>query len=426
MVEELRLTSIDHKQAPIDRVRTGVFSVILADAGHRDLESDEIFGKLLIRFRDVPPESRVVAKGDTDLNALSIRLLENWWRILCRRDDPFELLPMRVATLLAKTPGAVRARSLGGRIQLTAFRENEPDIDRFLTEERFSDAVLDGLVRPVVEWLRLGRRFDWPVEAMLRRLEDVLRHPNERAFCRTAGALALSPHALDVATAQSIRWLIEAIAEDDARLDFASAISADLLEQTWEWIASEIRAKEATNCLPGLPDLHREVRARPPNERVAYRIGYACARTTRAVWGIADDRPLGGTSGLARLLGGKPGFAPSQADEGRIRGFQARGDSSPVVVVRDEGTRSNAFLTARAIGDYVWFGSREAPVANLYTNRQALGRAFAAEFLAPGAAVVHMVEEEEESFDKIADHFGVVTEVIERQYSNARPEALAF
>src|SRR5260370_15916003 len=143
MVEELRLTSIDHKQAPIDRVRTGVFSVILAHAGHRDLESDEIFGKLLIRFRDVPPESRVVAKGDTDLNALSIRLLENWWRILCRHEDPFELLPMRVATWLAKTPGAVRARSLGGRIQLTAFPENEPDSDRFLTEERSSDSVLD-------------------------------------------------------------------------------------------------------------------------------------------------------------------------------------------------------------------------------------------------------------------------------------------
>jgi hypothetical protein len=38
---------------------------------------------------------------------------------------------------------------------------------------------------------------------------------------------------------------------------------------------------------------------------------------------------------------------------------------------------------ARAIGDYLVFGSREASIVDIYSDRQAVGRAFAAEFMAP-------------------------------------------
>jgi Zn-dependent peptidase ImmA (M78 family) len=73
---------------------------------------------------------------------------------------------------------------------------------------------------------------------------------------------------------------------------------------------------------------------------------------------------------------------------------------------------------ARAIGDYLVFGSREAPIADLYTDRQAVGRAFAAEFLAPARGVIHMIEDEQQPMVTVADHYGVDLEVVSRQYRN--------
>jgi hypothetical protein len=218
--------------------------------------------------------------------------------------------------------------------------------------------------------------------------------------------------------------MIEFTADEDARLDLASSIKSESLETTLEWIGREIGERSSTNSLPALPELHHAVRAMSLlDTKVAYRIGYASARAARAIWKIAEDRSLGGPIGLARLCGGRQTFAPSPSAHGIVRGFQAHGEADPIIVVRDEGTLSNLFLMARAIGDYVWFGSREAPIADLYTNRQALGRAFAAEFLAPAAAVMYMVEEEGRQFDDVAMHFGVNIAVAQHQYGNARQDA---
>jgi hypothetical protein len=118
------------------------------------------------------------------------------------------------------------------------------------------------------------------------------------------------------------------------------------------------------------------------------------------------------------MFGGVRGFAASPAEEDVIRGFQGRGDREPVVVVKDEGPKSTSFLVARAIGDYLVFGSREAPIADLYTDRQAVGRAFAAEFLAPARGVIHMIEEEEQPMMAVANHYGVGLNVIDWQYGN--------
>ena len=73
---------------------------------------------------------------------------------------------------------------------------------------------------------------------------------------------------------------------------------------------------------------------------------------------------------------------------------------------------------ARGIGDYLVFGSREAPIADIYSDRQAVGRAFAAEFLAPAEGIIHMIDEEKASLDIVAGHYGVVKEVVRRQYEN--------
>jgi hypothetical protein len=74
---------------------------------------------------------------------------------------------------------------------------------------------------------------------------------------------------------------------------------------------------------------------------------------------------------------------------------------------------------SRAVGDYLVFGSHEAPIANIYSDRQALGRAFAAELMAPAEGVVHMIDNEQLPVAAVANHYGVVTDVIIHQYENS-------
>src|SRR3546814_4832171 len=80
---------------------------------------------------------------------------------------------------------------------------------------------------------------------------------------------------------------------------------------------------------------------------------------------------------------------------------------------------SHLFTFARAVGDAVCFpGTRRAPVNDLHSAfRQATGRAFAAELLAP-ARQVGAMREEGRDFVSIAEWFGVSTTAIERQWEN--------
>jgi len=315
------------------------------------------------------------------------------------------------------------AEATGHKIELLArsLVEDE-DIWRFpillLDLAQFRSLVLDELVQPAVSYLRAGRRFDRPIEASLRRIEDIERYPAEFGFWRTAGALGLAEGAIDAALADDIARLIDLIADEDARLDFASGTNPAHVATTLDWATAEIRAKGETNRLPRLVELRKNGPAEAVHGGRPYRIGITRAERAREQLGLAADYAIGGMEGLARLFGGNGRFTASLAGEDPIRGFQAHGDSEPVVVVKGGWPRSTSFLVARAIGDYLVFGSREAPIADLYTDRQAVGRAFAAEFLAPARGVIHMIEEEQLSMVTVADHYGVDMEVVSRQYRN--------
>ena len=83
------------------------------------------------------------------------------------------------------------------------------------------------------------------------------------------------------------------------------------------------------------------------------------------------------------------------------------------------GTR---FLIARALGEYL---GRSAPgtglLTSLSTDSQAHSRAFAAEFLAPAAALRRRLpgnSVEPERADDLAREFGVSSELIRRQIQN--------
>jgi hypothetical protein len=407
--------------SPLPRVGEPALSATILAAADGNLESDAIEARVHVRFPKSEGSRTIIFHAVLDLNELCTNLLANWWRVLCRRADPYKMFPLQRKT--DQSVWAILLAKSTGRIELFVRPAPEErglgDFPRFsLGADEFTALVLNELARPLVLRLHAGKRFDRPVESMLRRTEEVLHNPAELTFWKSAGALGLSYQSMTDAAAKDVMSLVNAIADEDPRLDFASAIDPEQLGQSLAWVADEIAKKAKMNSLAKLIELRRD-NSIVLSEAEPWRIGKDRALEARRQIGLAQDRPVGGLSGISRMFGGDGKFAPSSAGEEALRGFQGFTNDAPVVVVKDEGPRSTAFLMSRGVGDYLVYGSREAPIANIYSDRQAVGRAFAAEFMAPAQSVVHMIDEEQIPFATVANHYGVEREVIIHQYENS-------
>ncbi|HEV7369492.1 MAG TPA: hypothetical protein VGO20_10355 [Arenibaculum sp.] len=407
-------------------LRNAIFEITDVKGPDGD-ESVEIPAKISVVFRKNGAQSPTVVTADADLNAVAERLLSHWWRLLYRRDDPFSLLP----TFAGKSPSknSILVKSWGKHIELTSspISENSRSSVYLTNTDDFAGQAMDFIVQTAVRIFHEKRRFHTKVESFLNRIKDVLEQPEEISFCRAAGALGLSPHATGDAVARSIRVLVNFIADEDPRLDFASSIHPDRLPEALDWIASKTDDGNTKNHLEGLPDLrHRinEERREPaPGDR-PWLIGTETAKRTRQLLGLGEDRALGTLASLVQQFGGRRDFESSTFIEGRLRGWCAVRNSAPVVVARQEDMEATTFIVGRAIGDYLIFGERDAPVADMYTDRQAAGRAFAAEFLAPAEGVLRMINEEDMSMSDVARHYGAKMGVIKKQYyNNSYPSA---
>lgn len=349
------------------------------------------------------------------------QLVQDWWRLFFRRDAPSRLLDVELEGRGHK--GAISLRSSGRHLQLI-FRG--PEGQGLLLAERYArlslaqtqQEILENWVLAVVNQQRVLKTLDSELQSFVSRILDSMRNAREAVFCRAAGALGVSPYNLEAAQADCIRELITEIEDEDARLDFASSVLWDELRDGLNWAESEVRMRMQRNAFPSLDGM-REASKQLTEDRVSrpWKIGRELAIFARKSLGIASDKPVGGMSGLTRLFGAESFDTSRSAAPGDVRGFQSLSSDGPVIVVEEESPSSTTFILARAIGDYLAFGSRSACVANLYTDRQAVGRAFAAEFIAPMEAVGFMVEEGRPSY-KIQRHFGASQETIRRQYEN--------
>jgi DNA-binding transcriptional ArsR family regulator len=398
----------------------GLFSLEL-DPDQKS-ESDAITGTLTTWLWLTSAKEEVPARSQGDLNSLARRLLENWWRLLYRRDAPFRLWEFVIEehastnfALLATVGGAqihFQARSATGRIL---------DLEhgsRVFAVSALEEHLLSGLIRPLASRHWLEGRSARPLHALLRRIDDSRGQPAERSFCRTAGALGLSPYDLADERAAQIRELVALIDDEDARLDFSSAVLGDALGEGQLWTRQELDKFRERNAMPVLTRLREVCVAKLDAAARPYRQGYTLAQVVRDYLDLKEAEPINGVDGIAKLFGVDGGFGLSADAPGTLRAFQSVADNAPTFVVEDEGPRSSAFTLARGVGDFLAFGSRASCVAGIYTDRQAVGRAFAAEFMAPRSAVEKMVENEDQPIFRIADHFGVSPSVVNRQYQN--------
>jgi DNA-binding transcriptional ArsR family regulator len=401
----------------------GLFSIAAEPDGA--LDSDTIVGSLITWLWLTSAKEQVAAQSPGDLDAIARRVLENWWRLHYRRDAPFKLWEFEVEqyapatfAFLAKVQGAnihLHARSTSGRIL------DLEHASRVFAVNALEDHLLNEVMRPLAARHWLAGRSARPLHALLRRIDDSREQPAERTFCRTAGALGLSPYDLDDRRAGQIRELIALIDDEEARLDFSSAVLGEALDDGQVWTRQELEKFRERNAMPVLVKLREICASRLSNTTRPYRQGYALARIARDHLGLNADVPIDGVTGIAKHLGAENGLELSGDAPGMLRAFQSFAGDVPTFIVEDEGTRPSAFTLARSVGDFLAFGSRASCVAGIYTDRQAVGRAFAAEFLAPRSAVEKLIEQEDQSAFQIANYFGVSPAVVERQYQNVEP-----
>jgi DNA-binding MarR family transcriptional regulator len=413
-------------QSPIPAEDGRVLTTTLAQPSDDGSASGTVQANVTVHFPVREGQQSVAAHASINLTETCKNLLANWWRIVCRRGDPFKMFPVHREASDGASQAILLAESSG---HIVLFMRSSLD-DGYawgsprlpLAPENFRSLIFEELVRPLVSRLRANKWFDHPVESLLRRTEEIFDNRVDLHFWRTAGALGLSYSIMTEAAATDVADLINAISNEGARLDLASASSPTKIRESLAWIKQELAAKAEVNSLPKLIELKDGPRA--ANGFKPYHVGIRRARGVRSQLKLSPDRPVGGIAGLATLFGGDKKFMSSPAGEELLRGHQGHGDEIPVVVVKDEGPKSTAFLMSRAIGDYSVFGSHDASIVDIYSDRQAVGRAFAAEFMAPSEGVLRMVEEEGIPLDTVADHYGVAREVVQRQYENNIAEYL--
>jgi hypothetical protein len=154
-------------------------------------------------------------------------------------------------------------------------------------------------------------------------------------------------------------------------------------------------------------------------------LGYRRARGVREALGLRQSDRIRTDKALARKLGAAVNFEPAPGVDG-IRALRSYTTGDDVFIhLRDHGRSAQArvaqlFSFARAVGDVACFPIAErSPVNELHSAyRQAAGRAFGAEFLAP-IDEIRSMHKDGHDIVTIADELSVSTTVIERQLENA-------
>lgn len=384
-------------------------------------DSDVMPGDLVLTLPPRKDQEPIIAKQTGDLNGIVLRILDHWWRILYRRDAPYRIGEFSTERTPSTRQVSLAIRSVGDRVEHVVRWAGDVPSQQFLQTvylDAFKQNLLDDVLRPAVSEMRSRGRYDRPIQSKFARLEDTLSYEQDVVFARTAGSLGESPYNLTNEWAQKVRDLISEIPDEESRLDFCSAVLKDGIDEAEAWTRSEITKQGDRNAMPELRVLSEELRETPAESRArAYQRGISMAKKLRKHLKLSSETGIANTVKLAAMFGAG-GFETSPAAPCALRAFQSQTHNAPTIVVEKETAADTKFILARAIGDFLVFRSKTSCVANLYTDRQAVGRAFAAEFIAPAESVVRMIEEDDQSVERVAEHYGAPAHVIQHQYGN--------
>ena len=250
---------------------------------------------------------------------------------------------------------------------------------------------------------------------------------DESLFCKTAAGLGWDPYALDDR-------------QRDAVLGLEDVLDAAIIEEAVPVLdVGQLSAQAtaiATALEPGsgtrLPLRHvRDACAQPMtgNGGSPWESGYLLARNVRVSLGL-DDAPLPTMQRLGGALREDPAAlveatAPRDLGAARLLNgvVSADGDGLPSFALRNGRDSNRRFHFCRGLAEVLTSPGSPALLTQARSDRQQRNRAFAAEFLAPSAALRTRVPRrvlDDEHIDDLAAEFGVPPWLIVHQLQNHR------
>ncbi len=353
-------------------------------------------------------------------------LAHDWWTLFGGRDRHVSLMRHRSGYIMPNVVLSFDGAAFEVSAQQREYKDNNV---RFwagpneVMDRACAEISLSSFIETVIERLDERKVWDSGLAQRWRRVLASRQDADEQAFCEAAGALGRDPYAMDDAAADTIEQAGRFFEGEPLSEFLAGARSADH-RRLLEWVAETRQRPREHSLLPDLKALAAAASKAAPAQEMekSWSLGYRRARAARAAMHMKSSQKFLGYKKLAKALGASAYEPAANVDGIRL----LRCDSSENVHLHlrghgeSAGETAHLFTLARGVGDAVCFpDARSAPVNDLrFAYRQAAGRAFAAEFLAPLHEIQAMHADGRDPMT-IANEFCVMPTLIERQLENA-------
>ena len=352
-------------------------------------------------------------------------LARSWWSLMAGRSGKILLRRFRDGFVLPD----VRFEPDGRYIDITAepFEYQNPPVtflrrskERVRIDEFERDMA--AFIESVVQKLSDNKVRNTWLDERWSCIQKSLENDEERLFCEAAGALGIDPYTCDEAAAHSIETSGDFF-ESDALQEFLASQRPEQATEALEWLTTAEKQVGDKAALPGIAAFKKCIQqseAVPVLPVHPWELGYAVAAGCRKELGLKAERVFGDAAEIAALFGGQR----FEAAAGRVPGLRAEvcnGDQGPKFIVAGlPAPQSRNFAMMRAIGDFLAFEQDgRAPITDTYSYRQAVGRAFAIEMLAPTETILQM-ERDGMSVDEIAAARNVSEDAVAHHLENRR------
>ena len=406
------------------------------------------WASLLIRVDD-SVITRVVDRADTvrshvyvPLYPLAESLVTNWWFLLHEIENPMkadDAAFKRRHSLVSSREGYafpnLQVMPTGTRMRVTWTRDRLRWArleflnagQAWVDPDEFQEACADLVDRVIRRLVSLG------VEGTLLQEEWMSIQEADRdesMFCGTAAGLGWDPYALD----QEKRALVCGLEEVLNGACFEEAVAVlDVhhLEAQVAAIGAALAAGKSTSLsLERLRSIRPQIDAEAEwSDREPWAAGYALARHVRQELAL-DGAPLSTMADLARALGEEPA-ALTEVTRPRdfgvadlVNGVVTSDENGfPAFAVRSGQESTRRFQFCRGLAEVLAAPNSDALLTQARSDRQQQSRAFAAELLAPSAALRARVSRpllDEDDLDELAAEFGVSSRLVAHQVQNHR------
>ena len=351
----------------------------------------------------------------------------DWWRIFGGRDEWYYLKGYRGGYAIPD----VRLRFDGDvfDVECRPYRYANPPV--FFPEDRRErlqradvENALKDLLTSVLGQIESSNAPESGFRVQWNAVWTSLQNPEEVSFCEAAGALGLDPYDMPGDLAAFIEESAELFIGEQL-IEFLGGLrDASVRSGILDWVRKSARRPQYKSLLPAVKDARKAATAFASTSGRPWARGYRCARASRRALNMRQNERLRSVSALAKRLEA-PHFSTVASVPGIAALVQTGGNGTCIHLGRAQSRSKiaqagNLFAFARAIGDAVANPAAERSVVNdlHQASRQACGRAFAAEFLAPVDEIESMLKDGRD-ITMIADEFGVAAEVVDRQIQNA-------